>query len=57
MIEIHDLFKTFKLSRRQKKEIGSEHEGNYAHAVAGISLTCRPGRIFTLLGPNAEILT
>lgn len=52
MIEIRDLFKTFKLSRQQRKEIGSQHEGKYAHAVAGISLTCRPGRIFTLLGPN-----
>jgi sodium transport system ATP-binding protein len=52
MIEIRDLFKTFKLSRRQKKEIGSKHEDGYAHAVAGICLSCRPGRIFTLLGPN-----
>jgi sodium transport system ATP-binding protein len=52
MIEIRDLWKTFKLSRQQKKEIGSQHAGDYAHAVAGISLTCQPGRIFTLLGPN-----
>lgn len=52
MIEIKDLYKTFKLSRKQRKEIGTEHEGSFAHAVAGISLTCRAGRIFSLLGPN-----
>jgi len=52
MIEIQDLFKTFKLSRKQRKEIGTEHEGGLAHAVAGISLTCRPGRIFSLPGPH-----
>lgn len=52
MIRVRDLWKTFKLSRKQKKEIGREHEGDVAHAVAGISFDCEPGRIFTILGPN-----
>jgi sodium transport system ATP-binding protein len=52
MIEIKDLSKTFKLSKQQKKEIGSEHLGDFANAVDRISLTCHPGRIFSLLGPN-----
>jgi sodium transport system ATP-binding protein len=52
MIEIKDLYKTFKLSRKQKKELDTETAGDVANAVAGISLTCQPGRIFSLLGPN-----
>lgn len=52
MIEIQDLYKTFKLSRKQKKELDTETAGDVANAVAGISLTCQPGRIFSLLGPN-----
>ncbi|HKZ40628.1 MAG TPA: ATP-binding cassette domain-containing protein, partial [Candidatus Hodarchaeales archaeon] len=47
-----DLWKTFKLSREQKKEIGNKHRDGEVNAVAGISFTCQPGRIFTLLGPN-----
>ena len=52
MIEIRDLWKTFKLSKKQRAESEQPVAGNVAHAVAGISLTCQPGRIFTLLGPN-----
>ncbi|MEJ2720233.1 MAG: ATP-binding cassette domain-containing protein, partial [bacterium] len=55
MIEVTDLWKTFKLSRQQKKERNgssrSRRDGN-VDAVAGVSFTCRPGRIFSLLGPN-----
>lgn len=55
MIEVTDLWKTFKLSRQQKKErngpAGSRRNGN-VDAVAGVSFACRPGRIFSLLGPN-----
>lgn len=51
MIEIRDLCKTFKLSRKQKQELGGM-AGDFAHAVDHVSLTCRPGRIFSLLGPN-----
>ena len=52
MIVVKDLWKTFKLSREQKKEIGNKHRDGEVNAVAGISFTCQPGRIFTLLGPN-----
>ena len=52
MIEIENLFKTFKLSKKQRKELDREGGADVAHAVAGIDLVCRPGRIFTLLGPN-----
>ena len=52
MIVVDNLWKTFKLSRRQKREMGMKGDGNQIHAVEGVSFTCRPGRIFTLLGPN-----
>lgn len=52
MIQVRDLWKTFKLSRKQKKEIGRDHAGDVAHAVAGIDFNCQPGRIFTIVGPN-----
>ena len=52
MIEVRDVFKTFKLSRQQKREMGSAFRGDTVHAVAGVSFVCQPGRIFSLLGPN-----
>ena len=52
VIEVQDVFKTFKLSRQQKREMGHAFQGNTVDAVAGVSFTCRPGRIFSLLGPN-----
>ncbi|MDH3216772.1 MAG: ATP-binding cassette domain-containing protein [Candidatus Krumholzibacteria bacterium] len=52
MITVKDLWKTFKLSREQKKEIGSSRGDGTIDAVAGISFDCQPGRVFTLLGPN-----
>ena len=52
MIFVKDVWKTFKLSRQQKKEGGSKYQQRTVDAVAGISFNCRPGRIFTLLGPN-----
>ncbi|UCH85595.1 MAG: ATP-binding cassette domain-containing protein [Candidatus Latescibacterota bacterium] len=55
MIEVTDLWKTFKLSREQKKQTNgpttTRRNGN-VDAVAGVSFTCQPGRIFSLLGPN-----
>ncbi len=55
MIVVKDLRKTFRRSRRQKRELrvakGTGREGT-VDAVAGVSFTCRPGRIFSLLGPN-----
>jgi sodium transport system ATP-binding protein len=55
MIVVEDLWKTFKLSRQQKREMkispGSSADGT-VDAVAGVSFTCRPGRVYSLLGPN-----
>ncbi len=52
MIEVRDLRKVFKLTRRQKKELGKTATNGTVEAVAGISFTCQPGRVFSLLGPN-----
>jgi sodium transport system ATP-binding protein len=52
MIIVNDLWKTFKLTRQQKKEVGTKRHDGVVNAVAGISFTCQPGRIFTLVGPN-----
>lgn len=50
MIEISDLRKEFILSKQQRKELNTKEK--IAIAVDGVSLTCKPGRIFSLLGPN-----
>jgi sodium transport system ATP-binding protein len=50
MIEVEKLSKEFKLSRKQKQEMGSK--GNTVMAVDEVSFQCQPGRVFTLLGPN-----
>jgi sodium transport system ATP-binding protein len=52
MIEVTDLRKAFKLTRQQKKELGSESKNGTVDAVAGVSFTCKPGRVFSLLGAN-----
>ncbi len=52
MITIEHLTKTFKLSRRQRREMGPGFSGNTVDAVRDVSFTCHPGRVFTLLGPN-----
>lgn len=52
MIEVQDLRRRFKLTRQQKKELGSASKNGTIEAVAGISFTCKPGRVFSLLGPN-----
>jgi len=52
MIEVQDLTKRFKLSRQQKKEMGAAAGDGTVEAVAGISFTCQPGRVFSLLGAN-----
>lgn len=50
MIEISNLRKEFSLSKQQKKELNTTND--IAVAVDGVSLTARPGRVFSLLGPN-----
>lgn len=50
MISVEKLSKRFKLSRKQKQEMGSTSDT--VMAVSEVSFTCRPGRVFTLLGPN-----
>ncbi len=52
MIFVHELTKTFKLSRRQKREMGRASTDSTIDAVKDVSFTSQPGRIFTLLGPN-----
>jgi sodium transport system ATP-binding protein len=52
MIQVRDVSKTFKLSRQQKREMGSAFRGDTVDAVAGVSFECQPGRVFGLLGPN-----
>ena len=52
MIQAKDLWKTFKLTKQQRKEKGNSYADGKIDAVAGINLTCLKGRIFTLLGPN-----
>lgn len=50
MIEVQNISKTFKLSKKQKKELDTKED--YSHAVKNVSFTCQPGRVFSLLGPN-----
>ena len=52
MIEVRNVTKTFKLSRQQKREMGSAFRGDSVDAVSGVSFACQPGRVFGLLGPN-----
>ncbi len=50
MIEAVNLSKSFKLSKKQQKELG--RQDTEVHAVDHINFSCKPGRIFSLLGPN-----
>jgi sodium transport system ATP-binding protein len=52
MIVVKELTKQFKLSRQQKRELGNALQGATIEAVANVSFTCQPGRVFCLLGPN-----
>jgi sodium transport system ATP-binding protein len=52
MIEINKVSKSYKLSRKQRKEMGGDFIGNSVIAVDNISFSCKPGRIFGLIGPN-----
>ncbi len=50
MIEVKNVSKTFKLNKKQKKELDTTED--FSHAVKDVSFTCQPGRVFSLLGPN-----
>jgi sodium transport system ATP-binding protein len=50
MIKVENLYKSFKLSKKQKKEYNAT--ADEAIPVNKISFTCEPGKIFSLLGPN-----
>jgi len=50
MIKVENLYKSFTLNKKQKKEFNTTE--SESHAVKGISFTCEPGKIFSLLGPN-----
>ena len=53
MIEVTNIYKRFKLSRKQQREIGNgKKKIKYIQSVNDVSFKCTPGRIFTLLGPN-----
>lgn len=50
MIEVQNLTKVFKLSKKQQKEI--KVDKSEFLAVDNVSFSCIPGRVFSLLGPN-----
>lgn len=52
MIRVTNLHKTFKISRRQRRELGNGRTERTLSAVDGVSFACQPGRVFGLLGPN-----
>lgn len=52
MIEVKNVSKEFKLTKKHIRERGKKSSSRYFRAVKDISFTCTPGRIFGLLGPN-----
>ncbi len=53
MITVTNLTKDFRLSKRQRREMGEAFRSvRTLRAVDGIGFECPPGRIFGLLGPN-----
>ena len=50
MIEVQNISKKFKLTKKQKKELDTTDD--YSFAVQDVSFKCEPGRVFSLLGPN-----
>lgn len=50
MIKVENLYKSFKLSKKQQKEYNTTDKE--AVPVNKISFNCEPGKIFSLLGPN-----
>ena len=50
MIEVQNVSKQYILSKQQKKELQTNDASVFA--VNNVSLTCKPGRVFSLLGAN-----
>ncbi len=46
------MWKAFPLSARHRNGLGVSAHERVLHGVAGVSFACRPGRVFTLLGPT-----
>lgn len=53
MIRAENITKTFRLTRRSRREMGEKfRNASRLTAVDDISFACTPGRVFGLLGPN-----
>lgn len=52
MIKLENVSKEFKLSRKQRKDLGQNVNNRFLTAVDNISFECKPGRVYSLLGPN-----
>ena len=53
MIQVKNLSKEFKLSKKKRKEMGDEFKNvKIFKAVDNVSFECSPGKIFGLIGPN-----
>lgn len=50
MIDVQNVSKQYHLSNKQKKELQTNDASVFA--VNNVSLTCKPGRVFSLLGAN-----
>jgi len=50
MIKVDNLYKEYKLNKKQQKELNID--ASVAIPVNHISFECKPGRVFSLLGPN-----
>jgi sodium transport system ATP-binding protein len=50
MIQVENVSKVFKITKKLKKELNTQHDS--VNALNNVSFECKPGRIFSLLGPN-----
>jgi sodium transport system ATP-binding protein len=50
MIQVENVSKVFKITKKLKKELNTQNDS--INALDNVSFECKPGRIFSLLGPN-----